>query len=275
MTRGRVLVAGLVGVGAAAFAGGAGGTGLRGVADGWLVPPATVSDLLDAGTVDTGESPGRGIWAAAGQTKLWGLPDLPVAELAAGAGVPLAGGVVACGGAWQTTGAGALRITRLAGWIGWRGDWTLSLQAAREARRVGAETVQEPAEFALAGGPDLRLAGRTRLRLQVYVTLTKVPAPRAPVPLGRLDVGQGGAALAVALARRPGRPPTLGGEVCAAADARVAFGVRFDGASGSLGPALAIRAGPILLRTSHITHPVLGVTHRLQLVAGAGAAVGP
>ena len=48
-----------------------------------------------------------------------------------------------------------------------------------------------------------------------------------------------------------------------------ALAMRWDGASASLGPGCALRLGPLLLRTSHLTHPALGLTHRFELTGGS------
>jgi hypothetical protein len=272
MTPGRFPRAGLAVLGVVLAAGSARGAGLRGVGDGWLVAPADVVAIVAArGPAVTS---GGGVWLAVGQARMWGLAELPVRELDAGLGLPVAGGWARVGAGWQRTGTGAFQVDRTVAWAGWDGSWGLRLVASRKSVRGDPGTAAARAQWHLDGGPALRVGRRGLLRLRAFVALSAAPpASRDLVPLGRLILRHAGAAIGLAWDRRPGDDPVFGGELCLAVSRTVAMGVRFDGASRSLGPELAVRVGAGLLRTSHVVHPVLGVTHRVQLAVGAGRAI--
>nr|MEE4266650.1 hypothetical protein [Candidatus Krumholzibacteria bacterium] len=62
--------------------------------------------------------------------------------------------------------------------------------------------------------------------------------------------------------------PLLGGDFLWKAGPGVGLGLRWDPATGALGPGLQILGKGLLLRTSHMVHPWLGVSHRFSLGLG-------
>ena len=274
MSRGRVPVAGLVAVGVVLATGAVSGAGLRGVGDGWLVTPADVVTIVTPRSAAAASV--AGVWLTVGQARLWGLSELPVREIDAGLGLPFLGGVAGIGAGWQRTGSGPFQADRTAAWAGWDGPWGMRVAASRKSRRGEAPPAGSRTQWLLDGGPAMRVGRRGLLRLRVFVALSPArPGSRDLVPLGRLTVLHAGGAFGLSWDRRPGDAPVLGGELCLAMGRTVALGMRFDGASRSLGPELAVRVGTGLGRTSHMVHPVLGVTHRVQLAVGAGRASMP
>ncbi len=248
--------------------------GLREVGDGYLIDAADAAAVLAAVSGRPPAAPG-GFWFAVGQARLWGMPELPLAELAAGFGLGRPGGSIAGGGVWHRTGAGdLLRIDRWRGWLGWQGTWELRLLAAQESLLVAGEPAAADREAWLALGRSLRLGEAARLRLRLWADLLPEPAPaQALRPVAEAVLLWESAACAAAWHRRADGTPALAVECCFALAANAALALRWDGASGSLGPGLELRLGPVLLRTRHTVHPALGVTHRFSLVAGAlGAA---
>lgn len=252
------------------------GAGLREVGDGYLVDAADAAALLEAAAGHPSASAG-GVWLAVGQARLWGMPELPLAELAAGFNLRRTAGSVAGGAAWHRTGDGdLLRIDRWRGWLAWQGAWELRLMAAHESIVVDGEPAASSREAWLALGRTLGLGDGGRLRLRLWTDLVPAePQTRAQAlrPVAEAALLAGAAACAVVWNRRRDGTPALAVEACFAVTASAALAAHWDGAGGSLGPGLELRLGPALLRTRHTVHPVLGVTHRFSLIAGAlGAA---
>ena len=250
------------------------GAGLREVGDGYLVDAADAAAVLAAASGRLPSAPG-GVWIAVGQARLWGMPELPLAELTCGFSLRRPGGGIDGGGAWHRTGDGdLLRIDRWRGWLGWHGTWELRLLAARESLLVGGEQAAAGREAWLALGRSVGWDGGSRLRLRLWADLLPEPAPEQALrPVAEAALLWRAAACAAAWDRRADGAPAFAFECCFGLAANAALALRWDGASGSLGPGLELRLGPVLLRTRHTVHPALGVTHRFSLVAGAlGAA---
>ena len=258
----------------AACAAAARGAGLREVGDGCLVDAADAAALL-AAAGGRSPDPAAGAWLELGQARLWGMPELPLAALAAGFSLRSGPGCIDGGAAWHRTGDGdLLRIDRWRGWLAWQGAWELRLAAARELIVVDGEPAAAGREAWLVLGRTLGLGDGGRLRLRLWSDLLPAqPQTQALRPVAEAVLLSGAAACAAAWSRRLDGTPALDLEVCVALSAAVALAVRWEGAGGSLGPGLELGLGPALLRTRHTVHPVLGVTHRFSLVVGAlGAA---
>ena len=250
------------------------GAGLREVGDGYLIDAADAAAVLAAVSGRGPAEPG-GVWIAVGQARLWGMPELPLAEVAGGFSLRRPGGAIGGGGAWHRTGDGdLLRIDRWRGWLGWQGGWELRLLAAQESLRVDGEPAAAGREAWLILGRSLGLGEGARLRLRLWADLLPEPdRAQALRPVAEAALLWRTAACAAAWDRRADGTPALAVECCFGLAANAAMALRWDGASGSLGPGLELRLGPVLLRTRHTVHPALGVTHRFSLVAGAlGAA---
>lgn len=240
--------------------------GLRGVADAFLLAGADAAAVLDG---RCGPPAGRGAWFRLGQARLWGMPDLPVAEAGAGAAWALCGGTAAVQGAWERTGGDLARTDRQAVALGWRRNWEVQLAASRERLAVQGETVAARDEAWLRTGPDLRWGEAVSLSLRLWALLSPPPAgDRQPRPAGRAVLRLRGGACAVAWDRRADGRSALGLEAALALGDGAALAARWDAASASLGPGLILRLGPLLLRTSHLQHPALGLTHRFELIGG-------
>mgnify|MGYP001026491582 CR=1 FL=1 len=260
MSRRAVLRWGFV----AALAAGAQGAragGTRDLMDGWVVPASSVAALLSAPSAAAAPD---GPWASLGQGRLYGLRELPLAAAAAGWRAPRWEAALA----WQHLGSGL-----------WREERLRARLLVGRAARVG-----------LAAGWDaLRLAGQASgerwaaLSCEVEFDRPGAWCWRASFPLRPCPpwYGEGGArrwlgvsggasgfGWAVALDRDARGVPLLEGEALAAIGGGGALGLRWEPATGSLGATTAwLRLG-LLLRTSHLAHPALGVTHRFALGFG-------
>ncbi|MEZ4387659.1 MAG: hypothetical protein R3D98_08790 [Candidatus Krumholzibacteriia bacterium] len=80
--------------------------------------------------------------------------------------------------------------------------------------------------------------------------------------------GEGeGTAWRAALDRRADGTPSLQAEALVRLGRGIAWGIRWDAASGAMGVCTAWRRGALVLRSSHLVHADLGTTHRWSLGA--------
>jgi len=265
----RVAVAWLL---AAAMAPGLAATpaaaGIRDFDDGWCGGPRWPFEPPAAR--------GRaGLWAACGLARLHGLADLPLRRLAAGGRAA----------AWS----GALSWQRLGGEL-WCED-QVDLRVDRDAWGAAGSSLGLAAAIRPWCGLSLRWRRPSYAASATAASLEA--APRAGLVRGRFA----GAVQAVpfVLQRGPeaaGPRPWLSaswhdegwnaavdlqrddrGAVSWRAGAELRLGTVFgwgliaDGESGAAGLTTAWRRGRLLVRTSHLAHPALGMTHRWDLVA--------
>lgn len=175
---------------------------------------------------------------------------------------------------WERLGAGLFGedCVRLHAGLG-RG-WTLGLEGGADRLVLaGDEPRLNPALAARAAGG----MGST-LRLEVWVHLTEAPPWYGTAGLRRLALLTGrhdGWAWAIALDRAGDGRPSLQGDVLARVVPAVCLGLRVDPWSGALGLSTAWRVPVGWLRTSHLVHPELGITHRWSLVIARGEENGP
>jgi hypothetical protein len=228
--------------------------GVRDLADAWLVDGARTARLLADGRA------GRGVWLETSHGRLWSVPELPqfglsLSHLGGGHRVELA---------WEQLGssiyrerAGHLFVAVGRGWSVGAGIVHRGVQiAGQEGRGHDDGFVQ------LEGPRDGPIRAGWRLPL----------GPVAPW-FGERGIARwlwvaGDAAdmaWTIGLDRRGDGTPSLQLEALVALSGQVAWGARFDAASGSIGFSLAWRVGGILMRSSHLTHPELGVMHRWGL----------
>lgn len=249
--------------------------GIRDMEDAWLLPAAQIQTLLDL----TGESPHGGAWGAAGSGRLFGMPDLPQLRIAAGGTVPGASRRLAWVAARESLGGSLVSESRTeAGLVAGR-DRRLAILWTRSALVVDGEPEAEFSGVSVALGYDWRGAGGP------WCVDLRIPVNQGPDwygPDGRRsflrvtairDVSR--LALTVGVDRRGDGSFAGGAELDLAFGSRLMLGIRSDPSSGAIGPVTAWGAGPLLIRTSHLAHPELGVSHRWELVLGRAGWTGP
>ncbi len=237
------------------------GGGSRDLHDGWLLPP----DLLRP-WLAPGQSGGdTGPWIVMGQARLYGMPELPLRALAVGWRAPRWRAALA----WQRLGAELLGEERIRGQFLIGRRQAFGLAAGWDALRLAdAPPCRQPVlslELRVAGPAGIRLTG-------------SLPLLPAPVWYGRggvrrwwsLAAANGDAAWCLALDRDARGAPLLEGEGAVRVADRCGLGLRWEPATGALGLTTAWLWRGLLLRSSHLAHPVLGVTHRWSLGAGRG-----
>lgn len=246
------------------LASGAPAAGLLTVGDGFLTSPAVLAGQGDGAS---------GVWGTAGQARLWGMAELPVTELSAGWSRGHGSGSIAMAGRWSRIGNGPVRQERIAVRLRGGGRWSMAVQVI--GRRVGIES--DPgawrADWSAELGRMFEPGGAVAVEVHLAMVSVRDGGSDEPEPLATVAVHTAGAAGALEVHRGRKAEPDLGVDAWLLGPRGLAVGVRWDGASGSLGPTVAARRGSIMLRTAHTLHPVLGLTHRCELVWGAlGAA---
>ncbi len=266
-----LLALGLFGGGPAA------GGGTRNLGDAWLLPASAVRELL--GGDGTGGRPtipavggaprlgevGGATWVACGQGRLHGLPELPLLGVAAGhARGRLAGHL-----AWHRLGSTLYREESLRLRLAWLGRWGLGAGAGWESLAIAGEPVARRVTASVTATASGRAAGAEwRLRGDWHLL---APAPwlaRGPRSWLAGSVRSGEALAALAIDRTGAGTPVVQLELMVRAAGGVGIGLRSEPATGTVGFTLAVRRGPILLRSAHLAHPALGATHRWSLCWG-------
>jgi hypothetical protein len=242
----------------------AAGGGLRDLTDGWLLSPSElVAQLWPA--PDGHRPPVRRFWL--GQARLYGMADLPV--LACGLQLPLLG--LRWSGQWQRLGATLFQEHQWRLGCGWSARLAPRVSVGWD--RLALAGTDPRGQLYLSAGVTLRLAAGWRLCCQP--PLTPAPPWYGPTAARRwllLTGGGGGVAAACAVERTGAGVPLVQLELVGRIATRVGLGLRAEPVTGTVGLTTAWRHASWLLRTAHLVHPQLGVTHRWYLtVAGSGA----
>ncbi len=263
----------------------ASGEGIRDFRDGWLLNPGDMASILapDEMPPSVGDEPLRasapgghwGLWAGVGQGALFSMVDLPLKFLE--------GGIVHRGHRWPWSLAGSWE--RLGDMLMVEETTTIGLRLGRNpqiglrmrGRRLLVEGMKVDA------GLEAALEGRLKFQLGADLAGT-LALWMHPSPAVRWHRGRGrralaelkfffpGSGLAVRLEQRGDGAPVLSVEILGRLSAGLGVGFRTDPETGSLGGCLVAKIGGPWMRTSHLVHPALGVTHRFHLGAGDPAA---
>jgi len=257
------VAAALLALWAPAIAAAAGG---RDFEDGWLLEPSALTWLTGA------SAPPASLWATAGQAHLYGMPELPLQLLG-------------CGwrrGAWRA----AWAWQRLGG-TGWR-DERVRLRLLVGPWRPGGVVAGFTAGWDGVNGLGLEPAGRPSLALEarwparpwLELAASWPLTPPPPWHGGRgwrrwwcLSGQARGWAWSLVCDRADRGAPALGAEAACRLAGGVGWGLRADPAVGVVGLVTYWRHGGALLRTSHLAHPELGVTHRWSVGFGPAEAI--
>jgi len=244
--------------------------GIRNLADGWLLGPAATAAFIGGQ-----DAPGGGVWAMAGQNRLYGLPELPVTALCLGARLGRLPGQPTVDICWQSLGRGLYREDdyRVHFQVGKMPVLGVALRsvAIHTGGYAGIQTGQDHHwQAAVTIQAGWQGTAGTHVQTQLWLSLAaggSVASGSGRRPLLRMQGWQGPLALALAVDLTADRVPTVGLEWDLAWGGG-GCGLRLDPATGSLGPVLYWRRRLLLVRTSHLVHPQLGVTHRVQLGVG-------
>ncbi len=250
----------------------AGGT--RDVSDGWLLPPGElIARLWPAsqdrgsgltGATATSEHSSFAHWLWLGHARLYEMSELPL--LAVGLGLPV------FGMQWS------LQWQRLGETLVQEDQWRL---AARGPSRLEPTLCIGWDRLALAGrsgrghlflGVGISLRTAAGLRLRIEPPLTASPPWYGPTAARRwllITGGTDGFVWGLAVDRTTAGSPIVQLDLTGRVGPRAALGLRAEPVTGSVGLTTAWYHRHWLLRTSHLIHPELGVTHRWYLAAGS------
>ena len=250
----------------------AGGT--RDVSDGWLLPAGELIARLwpppenrgsgPLGATATGQQASLAHWLWLGHARLYEMPQLPL--LAVGLGLP------ALGLQWS------LQWQRLGQTLVQEDQWRL---AVRGPSRLEPTLSVGWDRLALAGrsgrghlflGAGISLRTAAGLRLRIEPPLTPPPPWYGPTAARRwllITGGLEGVVWGLAVDRTTAGSPVVQLDLTGRVGPRAALGLRAEPVTGSVGLTTAWYHRNWLLRTSHLIHPELGVTHRWYLAAGS------
>jgi len=226
--------------------------------DGWLLPVSWSVGILQ-------DPPPRSLvaWAACGSGRLFGMPELAQRYL----GCETIRGGVRLAASWQILGGEVWRercVRVEAGWgrrPGIRLVWT---RRRSESWGVASSASQELA-------PGLRACLGDGLEIAVLaapIALGRTPGPSRRHRWLELRGRAGATAWALTIDRRREDTPTSRVALSTRCAAGLALGLQGEPATGTLGLTTAWARGNLVLRSSHLCHPALGITHRWMLLLG-------
>lgn len=253
--------------------GGARAEGVRDFRDGWLLNPYDTAATLAAPDYGKNSKTDRdwGVWAAAGQGVLFSVGDLPQQSVE--------GGLVHRGEKWPWSLAfswdrlGDFLMVEETGILGLRLGLNPQIGIRVRARRwlVENQKIDSGLEIALQGRLCFRMSENLQGDLAIWLHPTEPVSwhrDRGRRTLAEFKIFHLGNGLAFRLEQRADGAPVLSLEYLVRLTMGLGVGFRVDPETGSLGGSLAARIRGPWLRTSHLVHPALGVTHRFGLGVG-------
>lgn len=259
------------------------GAGLRDLQDGWLLTPAEVVLVMDSSGFPPSRpyrwQPQGGGWISVGQTRLFGMLDLPVTGLSGGWRRNFWGMNLQAEFSWEQTGQEIFLEDRKEYFLGFGDRTMLGLDCCLSGIWIEDESEASHTEVTCVVVHRRVIGDGTLVRLGWRFDLTE-PSPwfgrqgrRALASLSIL-LPSAGLGLGVVLDRNGEGSPGLSLDISLGLSDRFGLGLRADPPTGSLGPSTLWKSGMLLVRTSHVAHPDLGLTHRVSLTFGDLKAVG-
>ncbi len=254
--------------------------GLRDLSDGWLLSTRDSFTLLGCGSYPgvspNKQIPGGGVWAYAGMMQLFGMPEIPVSVVGLGTRLGARKSSWVFGGRWQKTGGGIFQEDVQTFSLGWEKHWTGSFHLTRRAMKIGSETSLSWSGLRfLWGAPALQLGDYT-FGAHIWIPVWSSDDWRfheARQERFKVTVSRDRVALVGVFEKKYDLGWALGMECSLALATGLGLTLRADPDTGSLGPGTLFCWGRLLVKTSHVVHPDLGLTHRITLTAGALGAV--
>lgn len=236
--------------------------GFRDAPDSWLLEAPDAVRLLRGDGIGQG-----GGWSLeAMQGRLYGMPELSQVGLRAGWQAAGEGGLE-LGALRQETGGELFRTTGYAGWV--RLGQRPRLGLVFRSRGARSQAGDWPAWQRLSATVSVAFpVGRAQARLRAYLPLSAVhpgALPEGREGFLRLAWHQRHWAAVWVVDRDPAGRPCSGWSLVMTLAGGAGVGLRGDAASGVLGVQISLLRGLFLVRTSHLAHPRLGLTHRFAL----------
>jgi len=248
--------------------------GLREFVDSWPIDSQTARRVLDLS--EKTDLSGLGFQVMAGQGRLFEMPELNQRFLSIEGDITRKILALRLAVLWERTGSELFVEDHLGGRIlaGESPSWGIA--AAWKRQIIGNLPQKSLLEWDLLWELGFGLGeikGRLNLRWPLKVSQEQ-PGGRRRRNLLNITMVKKELAGALVVDRHDDGTPRAGFHLLLVLDRGIGLEFRADPATGSLGPGLSLVRGGFLLRTSHVIHPHLGVTHRLLLVVGqAGGGV--
>jgi hypothetical protein len=241
---------------------GAGQAGVRDFAEVWLLDGEQTSGWLALGDPEGLQIPDGGFSAGleAGQGNLFGLSQLSQTYLA----VAASWRNWRLRAAWQQLGRPPVReqLRRLE--LEFGGRWLLGL--GLDHRQLQFSGLEDLGRYGgrVWFGYRWEVGAEGELRL-VYSQVDDRQRRRQRHQLLDAQWQEKNLVLSLRVDRKAAGAPVGDLQVLLRLAGGMALGLRCDLGSGSIGPGVHFRRGRLLLRTSHLAHPQLGLTHRFAL----------
>lgn len=242
--------------------------GLRDFHDSWLISSSTTRVLLDQR--EKPEAGGHGFMLMLGQGRLFDMPELNQQFLAMEGRFSSGVFLLRMAGLWERTGTQLFVEDHLGGKIclGNSPSWGLSANWSRQT--LGGMEEDPVLELGLLWEVRFHLGdfnGSFELDWPLN-TEGESPGDGRRRNIGKFSLASPNFATAIVIDRQASGVPKPGLHFLVPLDAGVGLELRADPATGSLGPGLSLVRGKLMMRTSHVVHPHLGITHRWLLVVG-------
>ncbi len=245
--------------------------GLLNIEDSWLISPSMARRLLQK--IESTSDHHAEILCTVSQGRLFSMSELGQRSIALEGVSYLWNNRVTWAGSWQKTGQSLFVENRqtVKLLLGLYPALGLSFRHLKQTLAQQDEPSQQ--QFFM----DLQtvwILGEMRGTIQLHWPLLSSDSSLNNSGNGRrMEVGKvtlikGDLGCALAVDRLPSGKPNLGFHLLFTLVRGVGLEFRIDSPTGSLGPGVSIVRGGLMLRTSHVVHPQLGVTHRLALVLG-------
>ncbi len=245
--------------------------GLLNIEDSWLLPSSLTRGLLTGNNHSSG--PRSEFLGMVGQGRLFSMSELEQRS------VSLEGVIfpwqkkISWAGSWQRTGRDLFVEDRLTAQVVWGNRPALGI-GFRRIKLTLAQKEQTPAQdyFFILKAPWKwgAVTGMVQLQWPGYsssINSGNGGYGRRTEALKAIFV-HSDHAIAVVVDSLGNGKPNLGFQMLMTLTTGMGLEFRVDSPTGSLGPGLSIVRGGLMVRTSHLVHPQLGITHRIALVVG-------
>ncbi len=234
--------------------------GAREMTDGWVFTPEWERACVYGEEHDTGR-----LRISCGTGRLFGMPELPLHSLSGRA----ARSTLFLEVDLQTLGSDVWREQRLGAELGWGHRQGVGLIWV--LRRI--ETAYGEAWSRQEMIVTLRIASGKTWSAILYSDPLSLSQDRPVSYRSRWLVLRGrrsGLAWALTVDRRRGEAPESRAALMSRVAPDVAFGISGEPGTGTIGLTTTWFRGGLCVRTSHLVHPALGISHRWMLVLGGG-----
>ncbi|MFT5232656.1 MAG: hypothetical protein ACI9UQ_000678, partial [Candidatus Krumholzibacteriia bacterium] len=240
------------------------------VEDGWLLGKGGVAIFLSGQSQQS-----TGLWSTVGHSALYQMNEFPATQASFGARLGEGWAKTTIAASWHVLGSGMFGQQNAELHLQWGQSFAVGFAGSiLQTTSGGAHgfAVQKSMRWrlSLTGNHIWEVGALTQVRTEVWLPLASAVGEGfvdARTRLLRIQGWHERVAFGVAVDLKPNLAPTMGLEWDLAWGA-AALGLRLDPSTGVVGPVVYLRRAKLLVQTSHLVHPQLGVTHRFQIGVG-------